>query len=513
MGQKVNPTSLRLHPENKHFDSCWFSEKQYAHSIHKNLNVEAYYNGILKQIQYPSASFFLEAAPRKCKVSVLFLNPAQLREQAFRQFDSANRRNRKRKQSTLFSTKKETTPFYGLPKKGGGFLGLLPPSLLTGYFLQNLKNKNFFLDLVSAVFLDGVFLDKKTPSKKTIKKSVSSLENRKRDDKRDHNLVLSSFLQAKRSDLQISPSQRPLQEGALHALHGGMEMVDRQTNLHSNALVRGEAHTFGEARKSIWSSVLGLAISRYFVERKTNKNLLSATSRFLLLQAFFSSLKIQKRGDSSDGFSVKEPLLGNALAKPRQAKNSLLANPKVPLQENQKNARLYTPLLSSANPRLGKEVYKGDLHGGFAKGKDRQESGLFSNLKKSSIYAYHIESIISNKLKSSCRVSFFRAQNVAQSALFVAEEIVYQLQRRNTFRQIKSKFLQELGNKPAIKGVRVTCVGRIGGRAKKAQRARGESFKTGQTSLHLFNSKVSFASKTALTPFGAVGVKVWVCWK
>ena len=583
MGQKVNPTSLRLHPENKHFDSCWFSEKQYAHSIHKNLSVETYSNAILKQIQYPSASFFLEADPRKCKVSVLFLNPAQLREQVFRQFDSVNGRNKKTRQRALFSAKKKTTSFYGLPKKGGGFLGLLPPSLLTPSFLQNLKNKDSFFNLVPSdlfykvkkndVFSDlfdkvkknGVFL----PCKKTIqgqktkgqktkespvfytvknttnllqgqkasvkhtKRGVPSLEKEKKGEKRNQDLALSSFLQVQRSDLQISPSQRPLQEKT--------EVADRRANLHSNAPVRGQACTFGEVRKGVWSSVLGLAISRYFVERETSKNLLSATSRFLLLQAFFSCLKIEKKAYSSDVFSVAADS-GSFLQSQKQdscfffrkntknTKNTkkrattppsffdkkeslLLANTKVFPQKKKEDAPLFTPLLPYVNPRFAKEVYKGDLHGKFVNQRNRQESGLFSNLEKSSIYTYHIESIISNRLKSSCSISFFKAQNVAQSALFIAEEIVYQLQRRSTFRQIKSKFLQELGNKPAIKGVRVTCVGRIGGRAKKAQRARGESFKMGQTSLHLFNSKVSFASKTALTPFGAVGVKVWVCWK
>ena len=502
MGQKVNPTSLRLHTENKHFDSCWFSEKQYAHSIHKDLNVETYYNAVLKQIQYPSASFFLEAAPRKCKVSIVFLNPAQLREQAFKQFDSANSRNRKTKQSTLFSTKKERTPFYGLSKKRGGVLELFPSSLFTPSFLQNLENREFFLDLLFSVF---------DPVKNT-KKTLFSLENGKRDEKRNQKKEdrTPSLLREIENQSFSSSPHRPPQEGDLALKKQGMEVVDRQTDLHNKALVRREAYAFGEeARKTVWSSLVGLAISRYFVERKRSENLLSATSRFLLLQAFFCFLNLQKKGDSSDvlvdvpSFLKKEAPpwdKGEHLALRKQ--DAFLAKTKVELREEQKDT----------HPFLYKSGVQ-DLQGGFAKERTRQEDGLSPNLQKSSIYAYHIESIISNRLKSSCKISFFRAQNVAQNALFVVEEIVYQLERRNTFRQIKSKFLQELGNRPAIKGVRVTCVGRIGGRAKKAQRARGESFKMGQTSLHLFNSKVSFASKTALTPFGAVGVKVWVCWK
>ena len=129
MGQKVNPTSLRLHPQNKHSDSCWFSEKQYAHSIHKNFKVETYYNAILKQIQYPSASFFFEAAPRKSRISVLFLNPTQLRKQAFKQFGSSSGKNRKARQNTLFSPRKGTRALSFFQKKKKWERGLVPYTL------------------------------------------------------------------------------------------------------------------------------------------------------------------------------------------------------------------------------------------------------------------------------------------------------------------------------------------------------------------------------------------------
>ena len=431
MGQKVNPTSLRLHPQNKHFDSCWFSEKQYAHSIHKNFNVEIYYNAILKQIQYPSASFFFEAAPRKSRIYVLFLNPAQLRRQAFKQFSSSSGKNRKARQNTLFSPRRATRAlsFFHRKKseKEGSFLAFLPPSLLTAPSLQKSGDRVFF------------------KTKRVEKNPVSTLRGKK-------------------------------------------------WNIKGNL----------QSEKSVCSSLLGLAISRYFVQRKRGDNLVSATSRFLLLQPFFSFLKIEN--STSTPLREQRPL-ESTLAKPRIA----LTSPKVA-----------STSVESTSSHLSSYLRNHKREGGFFLkhvGSNERDARFLNtvfankNLQKSSSYAYHIESIISSGLKSSCRTFLFRAHNVTQNALFIAEEIVYQLQRRNSFRQIQTKLLQELGNKAAIKGVRVTCVGRIGGRAKKAQRARGESFKMGQTSLHLFDSKVSFASKTGLTPFGAVGVKVWVCWK
>ena len=522
MGQKVNPTCLRLHPENKHFDSCWFSEKQYAHSIHKNLNVEAYYNAILKQIQYPSASFFLEAAPRKCKVSVLFLNPAQLRQQAFKQFDNITSRNKGARGGTLFSTKRKTTRFSGLVKREGGVFGpSFPlPLPLTPSFLQNLKNKDLLLysrreHLNPSVF--SVFSLEKTnikSSKTTTKEILFPLENRSQ--KRDQNLSRSALLHVEKDGLQRERTPPFLaQQVAQEKVRALNRQVDQESKRRSS--------TF--ARRGMWSSVIGLAIWRYFVERGGGQNLLSSTSRFLLLQAFFSFLKVGERNHLYNGGS--KGALSQSEKTPSRGDSFDSFGPL--LDGGQKSTPSPRPLYSRREHLLLKSLGTNkkqipdsqDSHGFFtnerltksANQTNKQDSGLFSNLRKSSIYAYHIESIISERLKSSCRLSFFKARDVAQNAIFVAEEIVYQLQRRNTFRQIKTRFLQELGCKSAIKGIRVTCVGRIGGRAKKAQRARGESFKMGQTSLHLFDSKLSFASKTALTPFGAVGVKVWICWK
>ncbi|BDA51712.1 Ribosomal protein S3 (mitochondrion) [Coccomyxa sp. Obi] len=99
-----------------------------------------------------------------------------------------------------------------------------------------------------------------------------------------------------------------------------------------------------------------------------------------------------------------------------------------------------------------------------------------------------------------------------QTAQFLSEEIAYYLERRIPFRRIKQALIREL-QKKYIEGIKVSCSGRVGGRSKKAQRSREESFQWGQTSSHVFSSKLSFASRSALTPFGKVGIKVWICYK
>jgi ribosomal protein S3 len=100
-----------------------------------------------------------------------------------------------------------------------------------------------------------------------------------------------------------------------------------------------------------------------------------------------------------------------------------------------------------------------------------------------------------------------------QDAGYFADEIVYLLERRVSFRQLKNKILKQLIYNPHIQGVRITCSGRVGGKSKKAQRAKVDSLKYGETSLHVFSSKIDFAHRTAHTPLGSSGIKVWICYK
>lgn len=124
----------------------------------------------------------------------------------------------------------------------------------------------------------------------------------------------------------------------------------------------------------------------------------------------------------------------------------------------------------------------------------------------------HLESIISKKIQSYVNILPFKILNDYQSAIFLAEEIVFYLERRIPFRKIKNRIIKEVETITIIKGIRIACSGRVGGRSKKAQRAKTDSIKYGETSLHVFSSKIDFASKSACTTFGLIGVKVWICY-
>jgi len=127
-------------------------------------------------------------------------------------------------------------------------------------------------------------------------------------------------------------------------------------------------------------------------------------------------------------------------------------------------------------------------------------------------YKTHLENYISQQYNFHFKFIPFKVNQEWQDAGYFADEIVFLLERRVPFRQLKSKVLNPLLLNPNIRGLRITCSGRVGGKSKKAQRAKRESVKYGQTSLHVFSSKIDFAVRTAHTPLGSTGIKVWICY-
>ena len=56
-------------------------------------------------------------------------------------------------------------------------------------------------------------------------------------------------------------------------------------------------------------------------------------------------------------------------------------------------------------------------------------------------------------------------------------------------------------------GIKVQVSGRLNG----AEMARSEMYKDGRTPLHTFRADIDYALGEALTQYGLIGVKVWIC--
>ena len=173
----------------------------------------------------------------------------------------------------------------------------------------------------------------------------------------------------------------------------------------------------------------------------------------------------------------------------------------------------------SGKQDIGKNVQRKDnqpksltkYNNSFAsKTKIVKKKGLYSS---NLVYKSHLESFLSKQYNSFFNLHLFRTLMEMQGALFLVQEIIYYLERKIPFRRIKTQILKEIPRYKHIKGVRMSCSGRVGGRSKKAQRSKTQSVKIGQTPLGVFSSQIDFASKSALTRFGLIGVKVWVCYR
>ncbi len=91
-------------------------------------------------------------------------------------------------------------------------------------------------------------------------------------------------------------------------------------------------------------------------------------------------------------------------------------------------------------------------------------------------------------------------------AFLVGENIAQQLKGRISFRRaLKSAITSAM--RMGAEGIRVMCSGRLGG----AEMARTEQYKEGRIPLHTLRADIDYATTTAHTIYGAIGIKVWIC--
>ncbi|MCX7726922.1 MAG: 30S ribosomal protein S3, partial [Chitinispirillaceae bacterium] len=56
-------------------------------------------------------------------------------------------------------------------------------------------------------------------------------------------------------------------------------------------------------------------------------------------------------------------------------------------------------------------------------------------------------------------------------------------------------------------GIKIQVSGRLNG----AEIARSETYKEGRIPLHTLRADIDYATSTAFTTYGCVGIKVWIC--
>lgn len=91
-------------------------------------------------------------------------------------------------------------------------------------------------------------------------------------------------------------------------------------------------------------------------------------------------------------------------------------------------------------------------------------------------------------------------------AYLVAETIATQIEGRISFRRAMKQAITA-AMRMGAEGIKVMCSGRLGG----AEIARSEHYKEGRIPLQTLRADIDYASTTAKTIYGIIGVKVWIC--
>jgi small subunit ribosomal protein S3 len=107
--------------------------------------------------------------------------------------------------------------------------------------------------------------------------------------------------------------------------------------------------------------------------------------------------------------------------------------------------------------------------------------------------------------KKSVYLNIVEVKKPEKNAQLVAEHIALQLEQRVAFRRAMKKTISS-AMRMGVKGIRVKCGGRLGG----SEMARVEQYREGRVPLHTLRADIDYATATARTTFGAIGVKVWI---
>ncbi len=538
MGQKANPISLRLEQTNRHFDSCWFNEYNYTKLLNRDLKIQSYINLILKQIKYGSARFFIQHLPNKIKINVFFINPKSLRKTTFKSFQlkefsnssltktiKKNQRFKptqlelKNKNSFLKKYTKQTTNKASLlnylllkskdcfePLSVAELYKTVPNSVLS--YKYNTNQIQFFLRflLLKNLCLNNSF----NYSTKSTSFLFSNLLNFKLLN--DNKVVLTTeFFEKKITEFNKQKQQNALKSNfkfydtiKLNSLEKQetLKLYNKNQDIKEKFKINNTNFCFSDLQTPLKPNLVKkkekITINQEIIH-KTKLNLTNSLGSictnnitdFVYLNNKQENLQNKINKESLSKSYIFSSLVNKESLKKTHSNYNKLA----------KHFSFFSSCLVKPNslPFLNKQLQY----------KNNEKKVLFLS---NALYKKHLESQLSNSLFCDIILSFFKFSNEKQSALFLADEIAFYLEKRVPFFKIKNQILKEVSKKSFLKGLRITCSGRVGGRSKKAQRTKIQVIKHGQTSLHVFSSKIDFACKQAYTNFGLLGIKVWVCY-
>ena len=112
-----------------------------------------------------------------------------------------------------------------------------------------------------------------------------------------------------------------------------------------------------------------------------------------------------------------------------------------------------------------------------------------------------IKKIIDNEVQ----VNISEVKRPALNAELVGQNIAQQLVKKVSYTRAVKKAIQSTMSMGA-EGIRVCVAGRIGG----AEIAREQTFRDGRVPLHTLRADIDYATVSAITTYGIIGIKIWI---
>jgi small subunit ribosomal protein S3 len=104
------------------------------------------------------------------------------------------------------------------------------------------------------------------------------------------------------------------------------------------------------------------------------------------------------------------------------------------------------------------------------------------------------------------QINIIEIRKPEMDANIVAESIAKQMEARINYRRATKMAIQST-MRAGAEGIKVRIAGRLNG----AEMARTEEHKDGRIPLHTFRADIDYALAEALTVYGIIGIKVWIC--
>lgn len=132
------------------------------------------------------------------------------------------------------------------------------------------------------------------------------------------------------------------------------------------------------------------------------------------------------------------------------------------------------------------------------------KAGILIGRKGSEIEA--LKTLIEEMTGKKAIIKVQEVKEFNKNATLVAESIASAIEKRVAYKKAVKQAITR-AEKAGVKGIKVMVSGRLNG----AEIARSEWETSGRVPLHTLRADIDYATATARTTYGAIGLKVWIC--